>query len=169
MSGQIFISYRREDGSAWAGRLSDCLKTRLPSNEIFMDVDTMDPGVDFVETVEEIVAACDVLIAVIGSRWLTSSNRRGVRRLAILAGNQNAPNLQKRVKGVRKEAAKYPDIKILDAYYHKETPQDAAAKVEQVMQAHPEVTGWAMIGAFSRRYPYAAPFLEPLTHSVGNR
>jgi ribose transport system substrate-binding protein len=68
--------------------------------------------------------------------------------VAILAGNQNAPNLQKRVQGVRDEAKKYPDIKILDAFYHKETPQDAAAKVEQVMQAHPEVTGWAMVGGW---------------------
>ena len=68
--------------------------------------------------------------------------------VAILAGNQNAPNLQKRVQGVKEEAKKYPDIKILDAFYHKETPQDAAAKVEQVMQAHPEITGWAMIGGW---------------------
>jgi ribose transport system substrate-binding protein len=68
--------------------------------------------------------------------------------VAILAGNQNAPNLQKRVQGVKEEAKKYPDIKIIDAYYHKETPQDAAAKVEQVMQAHPEITGWAMIGGW---------------------
>jgi ribose transport system substrate-binding protein len=68
--------------------------------------------------------------------------------VAILAGNQNAPNLQKRVQGVKEEAKNYPDIKILDTYYHKETPQDAAAKVEQVMQAHPEVTGWAMIGGW---------------------
>ena len=68
--------------------------------------------------------------------------------IAILAGNQNAPNLQKRVQGVKDEAKKYPDIKILDSYYHKETPQDAAAKVEQVMQAHPEITGWAMVGGW---------------------
>jgi ribose transport system substrate-binding protein len=68
--------------------------------------------------------------------------------VAILAGNQNAPNLQKRVQGVKEEAKNYPDIKILDTYYHKETPQDAAAKVEQVMQAHPEITGWAMIGGW---------------------
>jgi ribose transport system substrate-binding protein len=68
--------------------------------------------------------------------------------VAILGGNQNAPNLQKRIAGVREAAKKYPGITILDAFYHKETPQDAAAKVEQVMQAHPEVGGWAMIGAW---------------------
>jgi ribose transport system substrate-binding protein len=68
--------------------------------------------------------------------------------VAILAGNQNAPNLQKRVEGVKRAAAKYPGIKIRDTFYHKETPQDAAAKVEQVMQANPDVTGWAMIGGW---------------------
>jgi formylglycine-generating enzyme required for sulfatase activity len=83
MSGQIFISYRREDSAAWSGRLADRLKIRFPSNQIFMDIDAIDPGVDFVEAVEEVVGACDVLIAVIGSRWLTSSDRRGKRRLDI--------------------------------------------------------------------------------------
>lgn len=68
--------------------------------------------------------------------------------VAILAGNQNAPNLQKRVQGVKNAARKYPGIKIRDTYYHKETPQDAAAKVEQVMQANPDITGWAMIGGW---------------------
>jgi ribose transport system substrate-binding protein len=68
--------------------------------------------------------------------------------VAILAGNQNAPNLQKRVQGVKETAKKYPGIKVRDTYYHKETPQDAAARVEQVMQANPDITGWAMIGGW---------------------
>jgi ribose transport system substrate-binding protein len=68
--------------------------------------------------------------------------------VAILAGNQNAPNLQKRVQGAKNAAKKYPGIKIRDTYYHKETPQDSAAKVEQVMQANPDITGWAMIGGW---------------------
>ncbi len=68
--------------------------------------------------------------------------------VAILAGNQNAPNLQRRVQGAKEAAAKYPDLKIRDVFYHKETPQDAAAKVEQVMQANPDITGWCMIGGW---------------------
>lgn len=68
--------------------------------------------------------------------------------VAILAGNQNAPNLQKRVQGVKNAAKKYSGIKIRDTYYHKETPQDAAARVEQVMQSNPDITGWAMIGGW---------------------
>ena len=84
MSGQIFISYRREDSSAWAGRLSDRLSSHFPSNQIFMDVDTIEPGIDFVEAIEESVGSCDVLIAVIGTRWLNASNSSGKRRLEVL-------------------------------------------------------------------------------------
>jgi ribose transport system substrate-binding protein len=72
----------------------------------------------------------------------------GKGTIAILAGNQNAPNLQKRAQGVKLAAQKYPDIKIRDTYYHKETPQDAAAKVEQVMQVNPDINGWALIGGW---------------------
>ena len=72
----------------------------------------------------------------------------GKGTIAVLAGNQNAPNLQARVKGVKEVLAKYPDIKLVDVFYHKETPQDAAAKVEQVQQAHPEITGWAFVGGW---------------------
>src|SRR5438874_9804230 len=72
----------------------------------------------------------------------------GKGAVAILAGNQNAPNLQKRVQGVKTAAKKYPGISIRDVYYHKETPQDAAAKVEQVLQANPEIAGWAMVGGW---------------------
>ena len=68
--------------------------------------------------------------------------------VAILAGNQNAPNLQKRSAGVRKEAKKHPGIRIRDTFYHRETPQDAAARIEQVMQSNPDVGGWALIGGW---------------------
>jgi ribose transport system substrate-binding protein len=72
----------------------------------------------------------------------------GKGKVAILAGNQNAPNLRKRADGVRKEAAKYPGITIVDTFYHIETPQDAAAEVVRVMNAYPDITGWAMIGGW---------------------
>jgi hypothetical protein len=50
-------------------------------NKIFMDVDNLDPGVDFFEAIEASVGSCDVLIAVIGKRWLISSDEEGRRRL----------------------------------------------------------------------------------------
>ena len=70
MSGQIFINYRRDDSSWAAGRLFDILSRHFASNQIFMDVDNLDAGIDFVQAIGESVASCDVLIAVIGGRWL---------------------------------------------------------------------------------------------------
>jgi ribose transport system substrate-binding protein len=72
----------------------------------------------------------------------------GKGSIAILAGNQNAPNLRKRVQGVTEAAKKYPDIKIAGTFYHIETPQDAAAEVIRVQNAYPQVQGWAMIGGW---------------------
>jgi len=69
--------------------------------------------------------------------------------IAILAGNQNAPNLRKRVEGVKQAAAKYPNIKIVDTFYHIEQPQDAAAEVIRVQNAYPQIQGWAMIGGWA--------------------
>lgn len=72
----------------------------------------------------------------------------GNGKVAILAGNQNAPNLQKRVQGVKEEATKYPGIEIVGTFNHIETPQDAAAEVLRVNNAYPEIRGWAMIGGW---------------------
>jgi len=73
----------------------------------------------------------------------------GKGRIAIIAGNQNAPNLQNRVRGVRETATKYPGITIVDAFYHAETPQDAAAEVLRVKNAYPGLSGFAMIGGWA--------------------
>lgn len=73
----------------------------------------------------------------------------GKGRVAILAGNQNAPNLRHRVEGAQQEAAKYPGITIAGVFNHIETPQDAAAEVIRVNNAYPDITGWAMIGGWA--------------------
>lgn len=73
----------------------------------------------------------------------------GKGKIAILGGNQNAPNLQKRVKGAKDEAAKYPGITVVNTFYHTETPQDAAAEVLRAQNAYPGIQGWAMIGGWA--------------------
>ncbi|MEO7677302.1 MAG: substrate-binding domain-containing protein [Verrucomicrobiota bacterium] len=73
-------------------------------------------------------------------------NGKGV--VAAIDGNPNAANLQKRAAGFRAAAKKYPGIKLLDVFYHKETPQDAVAKIEQVMQANPDIAGWGLLGGW---------------------
>jgi len=72
----------------------------------------------------------------------------GKGKVAILAGNQNAPNLQMRVQGVKDEAKKYPGISIVGTFNHPETPQDAAAEVIRANNAYPDIQGWAMIGGW---------------------
>jgi len=78
--------------------------------------------------------------------------------IAILAGNQTATNLQKRVRGAQEELAKHPNLKLKDVYYHKETPQDAYAEVESVQKANPEINGWAMIGGWPLMTERALPW-----------
>jgi len=80
MSG-IFISYRREDSSGWAGRLSALLKDSFGADQLFMDIDTIEAGVDFVEVIGNAVGSCKVLLAVIGPQWLTVTDAGGRRRL----------------------------------------------------------------------------------------
>jgi len=81
MSGQIFISYRREQSGWWAGRLYDRLCRDFDRSQIFMDIDTIALGADFVDSIETTVAKCDLLIALIGNNWLTSKDDQGERRL----------------------------------------------------------------------------------------
>jgi hypothetical protein len=81
MSGQIFISYRREDSWGVAGRLSDRLRAQFGRNQIFMDLHSIELGGNFMEVIETTVAKCDVLLAVIGNNWLTTKDEYGDRRL----------------------------------------------------------------------------------------
>jgi hypothetical protein len=81
MSGQVFISYRRDDSEGYAGRLYDRLSVHFGDERIFMDVDTIEPGVDFVQEIEKAVNSCDVLPALIGPLWLTATDKQGKLRL----------------------------------------------------------------------------------------
>ncbi|MCO1657135.1 toll/interleukin-1 receptor domain-containing protein [Pseudonocardia humida] len=80
-SGGIFVSYRRDDTAAAAGRLADLLIGRFGASRVFMDVDTIDYGQDFVQRIDQAIAGCDVLLAPIGTKWLDAVNERGQRRI----------------------------------------------------------------------------------------
>src|SRR5439155_19384686 len=62
-----------------AGRVADALVERFGRNSVFMDVDTIEPGVDFNEEIDRAIGQCDVLIALIGPRWLEAASARGRR------------------------------------------------------------------------------------------
>jgi formylglycine-generating enzyme required for sulfatase activity len=78
---RVFICYRREDSIAYAGRLYDRLSSHFGASEVFMDIDTITPGDDFVEVLQEKVASCDVLLAVIGRHWISAKDEDGQSRL----------------------------------------------------------------------------------------
>lgn len=73
----------------------------------------------------------------------------GQHVLGIPGGNQNAANIRNRIKGALDEARKHPSITVRGPFYSKETPQDAAAKMEEVQTANPDIDGWAMIGSWA--------------------
>ncbi|HEY4933241.1 MAG TPA: toll/interleukin-1 receptor domain-containing protein [Terriglobales bacterium] len=78
---KIFISYRRDDAEEAAGRLSDHLVTQFGRDNIFMDVDGIDPGRDFRKVIDETLTQCDVLLGVVGRNWLDTKDETGKRRL----------------------------------------------------------------------------------------
>ncbi len=77
----IFINYRRDDAPGVAGRLYDHLARSFARGEIFIDVDAMKPGLDFVKQLDTQVSQCDAVLAIIGPHWLTSVDSKGKRRL----------------------------------------------------------------------------------------
>jgi hypothetical protein len=77
----IFISYRRDDSEGESGRLYDDLVRAYGDSSVFMDVSGIQPGIDFREAIDDNVAACGVLLGVIGSTWATITGHDGIRRL----------------------------------------------------------------------------------------
>ena len=77
----VFISYRREDSAAYAGRLFDILSTEFGQENTFMDVDDIKGGDNFVTVIDRNLDASDALLAVIGSHWLSATEQNGGRRL----------------------------------------------------------------------------------------
>jgi len=77
----IFISYRRVYAAGHAGRLFDRLADHFGKDAVFIDVEGIEAGVDFVEVIEQAVGGCTVLLAVIGRSWLTCVDEQGRRRL----------------------------------------------------------------------------------------
>jgi cellulose biosynthesis protein BcsQ len=70
----IFISYRRDDGPVYAGRIYDYLAGRERWDDVFLDVDNVSPGQDFRAQIESMVNAVGVVLVIIGPNWLARSS-----------------------------------------------------------------------------------------------
>ena len=81
MAGSIFISYRREDGKAEARSIYQWLSRAFGRRQLFMDVDTIEKGRDFRQVLDHTLAKCDLMLAIVGPRWLDARDPSGRLRL----------------------------------------------------------------------------------------
>lgn len=78
---KIFVSYRREDSSGYAGRLVQDLNSCFGDENIFQDIEAIESGEDFVAALDHAVGSCSVLLALIGPGWLTETDLNNKPRL----------------------------------------------------------------------------------------
>ena len=79
--GTVFISYRREETAGEARALFNDLVARIGKDLVFMDVDNIALGRDFREVLRENLASCDLMLVLIGKRWVDAKDQSGRRRL----------------------------------------------------------------------------------------
>ncbi len=77
----VFLSYRREDTAPYVRLLQAEFKRRIPDTPVFVDLDSIEAGLDFAEVIREAVGSCAVLVALIGRQWATLADEGGRRRL----------------------------------------------------------------------------------------
>jgi TIR domain len=77
----IFISYRRADAMPYARLLQAELSGRFPDVRVFMDLDSIEAGLDFAEVIRGAVSSCLVMVVLIGRQWATLADEEGRRRL----------------------------------------------------------------------------------------
>src|ERR1700722_18928452 len=77
----VFISYRRDDSSGYAGRLYDALVAHFGRDLVFIDIDSIRAGENFADVIDKRIAACSIVAVLIGKSWLKSFDDQGNRRL----------------------------------------------------------------------------------------
>jgi TIR domain len=82
MTARVFISYRRNDSKYQARMIYGAFQKAVPRDRLFMDVDSIPPGVDFVQTLQSWVNQCEIMLALIGPGWIEATDpKTGLRRL----------------------------------------------------------------------------------------
>jgi hypothetical protein len=167
----IFISYRRDDAEGQAGRLFDDLVSHFGQSAVFMDVAGIEPGRDFRRVIDEQVASCGVLLALIGKDWLDAKDQSGARRLddptdfvrleTASALKRDIPVVPVLVQGAKMPRAEHlPDV-LKDLAYRNgveltharwDSDVDVLAKqLERHVNPNPKPSGSAGSGWMSRR------------------
>lgn len=112
----LFVSYRRTDAEAEAGRIADRLRVEFGDDAVFFDTASMDGGDRWLERIRQALAEADALVVVIGPQWLQAADDTGRRRLGSegdIVTEEIAHGLQRRLRVipvmVRQAAAPRPD------------------------------------------------------------
>jgi uncharacterized protein YecT (DUF1311 family) len=77
----ILISYRRSDSDVFAGRIRDKIADKFGADSVFMDIDNIPFGRDFRTHIREALGTSDVVIVVVGNRWLGGAKKSGAARI----------------------------------------------------------------------------------------
>jgi len=73
-SKKVFISYRRDDSRYQAHRIFEAFKKKLSRENVFMDIDSIPLGHDFVDVLKEWVGQCEIFLALVGPGWVSCSD-----------------------------------------------------------------------------------------------
>src|SRR6188768_3791005 len=76
---RIFISYRRSDSAAIVGHIYERLVARYTKESVFRDVDDIPLGWDFSDKIKRELSGCDIVLVVIGPRWLGAGSDGNLR------------------------------------------------------------------------------------------
>ena len=78
---RVFVNYRRRDTRHVAGRLRDLIVARFGEDSVFVDVESIEPGLDYVTAIDQAVGSCAVMLVLIGDQWLQVSDDQDLRRI----------------------------------------------------------------------------------------
>jgi hypothetical protein len=164
----IFISYRREDSSGHAGRLCDRLTARFGNSRVFMDLQDIAPGQNFAQSIDEMIATCDCVIAVIGPRWVETMQRRAsggedfVQHEIAAALRRDIPVIPVLVGGARMPPAEHLPAAMSSLRYRNafevrdERFDDDVARLSDAISAHGGLPGAGQRSRAARRVPLMA-------------
>jgi ketosteroid isomerase-like protein len=189
----IFVSYRRSDAPGHAGRLYDRLSERFGEAQVFKDLDSMEPGVDFEEVVRDTIAGCDAVVAVIGKDWLAPAadgtsrlhdpddwvrlelasalSRKGVRVVPVLVAGAQMPSSSELPKDLKPLSRRHA-VELTEAGWNSQVTQllDSLERaLDGLSQKNVERLRTAL-EAFNRDGPEAIiPFLAPDVEWIEHR
>jgi hypothetical protein len=187
---RIFLSYRRGDSAAIAGRLFDRLVRLYGGNQVFRDLYTIAGGESFADVIDEHIASCDVLLALIGNIWLDARDAQGQRRLDdprdfVAREIAQALSLGKRVIPVLIEDAKMPvpaslpaglaklatlqAVSISDSHFEYDFNERLVRAIEKPLPAHSKPSPKPPVPSVSRKVVLSAivGFLAAITAFAG--